>query len=885
MSSLSPAILSLIRGQFAKLHIPSAHEKVYKDECLFSFDSPFSDGGLYVNLVTLQGYGSEYFMMDAAKTGSCLYLHEKWFQVPIVPAPGEGGGAAEEPTKLAIGIAGGFITEAKFELVKEHHFVVVDASGAAVSIPLPNAEIPEFVSNVIQGIIEHEGMKGKMQLDTWSADQEQTIESRYARDLVQLPNGKKISQNPRDWRCEMSGDTENLWLNLSTGYIGGGRRNWDGSGGSGAALQHFLETGSQYPLCVKLGTITPHGADIYSYAADEDTMVKDPLLAQHLSHWGIDIMQLEKTDKTMGEMEVALNMKYDWSRILEGGEELQTLSGPGYVGLRNIGSSCYLNSLMQTLLVVPEIQARYLGQRAAILESAPADPSNDFAVQMSKLAAGVLTDKYVAPDMSAVTVMQEDETKPNEQTLEKYVVAPRMFKQLVGKGHQEFSSGRQQDASEYFQHLLEYMNRAERTCLSRITGGGGAPLTASIFEFCIKNRLQCQTTAQVKYPRPSQYNTLELEIPLDKALNVAEVELVRERKRARLESSAEKAAEEAAAKLLPDDEDVKLVVPFEACLQKFFQEEIIAYKNPSVGYAAPTKQQVCFKTFPRYLMVKLSRYAQGADWVVRKIDARVPVPETLDLSGYREFQGVTEDEVLMPEGGGGGGEAPVSAAETTADELIVAQLMGMGFPENGSRRAALATNNSSVENATSWVFEHMEDSNFNDPPSPRGGSGAAASASAVAASTAQDAAPPPAESISQLESMGFTSLQAQAALKATGNSLERAADWLFSHGDTLDEAVGQIMAASDGDAGAGGGSAASASAPLDSDEGAEGKYTLVGIISHMGRNTDCGHYVCHIKKEGEWALFNDDKVAKSKNPPLDAGFLYLFKRDDNAGVL
>ena len=52
--------------------------------------------------------------------------------------------------------------------------------------------------------------------------------------------------------CE-PGETENLWLNLSTGYIGGGRKNWDGTGGSGAALQHFLNTGSLYPLCVKLG--------------------------------------------------------------------------------------------------------------------------------------------------------------------------------------------------------------------------------------------------------------------------------------------------------------------------------------------------------------------------------------------------------------------------------------------------------------------------------------------------------------------------------------------------------------------------------------------------------------------------------------------------------
>jgi uncharacterized UBP type Zn finger protein len=57
------------------------------------------------------------------------------------------------------------------------------------------------------------------------------------------------------------------------------------------------------------GTITANSADVWSYASDEDTLVLDPLLPQHLSHWGIDIMLLEKTDKSMTEMEVELNMK------------------------------------------------------------------------------------------------------------------------------------------------------------------------------------------------------------------------------------------------------------------------------------------------------------------------------------------------------------------------------------------------------------------------------------------------------------------------------------------------------------------------------------------------------------------------------------------------
>ncbi len=71
----------------------------------------------------------------------------------------------------------------------------------------------------------------------------------------------------------------------------GTAQQWGGSGGNGAAMRHFLATGKRYPLVVKLGTITPHGADVYSYAPDEDDMVTDPLLGQHLSHWGINMMQ------------------------------------------------------------------------------------------------------------------------------------------------------------------------------------------------------------------------------------------------------------------------------------------------------------------------------------------------------------------------------------------------------------------------------------------------------------------------------------------------------------------------------------------------------------------------------------------------------------------
>ncbi len=64
----------------------------------------------------------------------------------------------------------------------------------------------------------------------------------------------------------------------------------EGSGGNNHAVQHYEKT--KFPLAVKLGTITPDGADVFSY--QEDDMVDDPLLVQHLAHFGIDITSMTK---------------------------------------------------------------------------------------------------------------------------------------------------------------------------------------------------------------------------------------------------------------------------------------------------------------------------------------------------------------------------------------------------------------------------------------------------------------------------------------------------------------------------------------------------------------------------------------------------------------
>ena len=82
MSDVSK-VLAVIRGEISKVKIPGAYDKVYNDECVVSFDSPFSDGGLFVNMSTFLGYGVDHYLGDSSKSSCRLFVREKWTQTPI----------------------------------------------------------------------------------------------------------------------------------------------------------------------------------------------------------------------------------------------------------------------------------------------------------------------------------------------------------------------------------------------------------------------------------------------------------------------------------------------------------------------------------------------------------------------------------------------------------------------------------------------------------------------------------------------------------------------------------------------------------------------------------------------------------------------------------
>ena len=516
---------------------------------------------------------------------------------------------------------------------------------------------------------------------------------------------------------------ENLWLCLQCGNLGCGRAQFGGSGGNSHGLKHTELT--SHAVAVKLGSITPEGtADIYCYACNEERI--DPEIAAHLARWGINIAEREKTEKSLTEMQIEQNLKWEFSMTTEDGKEMQPLFGEGFTGLKNLGNSCYMASILQCLFAIPEFQTRYYHP-----QQPPPDtnlPAEDLETQLRKIADGLLSNRYSKPDTNVIASEHSSEI-PHQKGL-----APSMFKHLIGRGHEEFSTMRQQDAFELLQHLFKLITRSPH-------GGDSQQDPVQSFRFVTEQRLQCLSCKKARYTTNEQDN-ITLSIPA-KRLPKAEL------------ASNDK-----------DQKDEYAPVTLQECLNVFTSPEHVEYSCPSCAAKGASKRTL-FKTFPHNLVINARRFDYTENWVPRKIDVPVIVDdETIDLSPYLS-PGPQTNEELLPEG------SSTAAASFTPNPSALADLEAMGFPLARSEKALHATGNSDAQAAMEWLFAHMEDPDIDTPlnlgPAPPTTAGAEANP----------------ESMAMLEMMGITAPQARKALKETGGDVERAVDWVFSHPNDL----------------------------------------------------------------------------------------------------
>jgi len=465
----------------------------------------------------------------------------------------------------------------------------------------------------------------------------------------------------KDACCGYCDLKENLWICLVCGHLACGRQQVGGLPGNGHALQHFKDT--NHSIAVKSGTISSEGtASVYCYACDND--VNDDQLPQHLSKIGIDVMGMEKTEKTITELNLDLNKNFNLSTAFEKGKSLEAVFGPQRTGIQNIGNSCYIASVLQSLFHVPEYKLRYLDAGQKHLAQCAREQSKCFMCQMSKMAHGICSGEFCTEN---VDERFDDDT--GDIIINRYQdgIRPYMFRNIVGKGHVEFGGNKQQDAMEYLIHLINFTSNQEKLFkLKKLS---------DIFSFKLESRFKCKACDKsiVK-----NINSKYIKVPVPLPENFAEF-------------TAE-----------TPKEDQEYEVDLSECLELFTSAKNVQFFCPNCNADKEFEKTECIRTFPKYLIMQVEKFALNG-WVPFKLHTDIEFMDPTDFSIEElRLPEVPQDSIMESKG-------PV----IEVDPIGLQNLMSMGYTENRCKRALMEAGNN-IENAANFIFSTMDDPTQDD---------------------------------------------------------------------------------------------------------------------------------------------------------------------------